>query len=294
MGQPLDEFIIGQEIQPKTGGYVYILTNPKMPGLVKIGSGKLPPEERARQLFTTGVPAPFQLIAFHKFEDELRAERDLQAIFSKQRVHSRREFFEITVEEARTALLRLSDGKLHEPSRSPVSTDNLAREGEKKANSNTNASVLGFSYWTRFNEMRTEEKLLPRFENAGPRFFHRYFLVNPSKRNGKRNVHYEGRIRINTPQVSMRLIFKTADDIKQLFDLIAQDRDNIDQEIGYDLIWNKDQGRYESHIAVERDDLDPRDVGEWNHQHSWLSEVVSRFEKVLRPHVAKLPPPRTH
>jgi hypothetical protein len=93
--------------------------------------------------------------------------------------------------------------------------------------------VLGLPYWSQFNALRAEQKWLPRFENGGPRFFHRYFLVTPSKGNGKRNIHYEGRIRINSPQVSMRLIFKTADDIKQLFDLIAQDRDNIDQEIGF-------------------------------------------------------------
>jgi hypothetical protein len=39
---------------------------------------------------------------------------------------------------------------------------------------------------------------------------------------------------------------------------------------------------YESHIAVERDDMDPRDVGGWNSQHVWLSEIVSAFEKVIR------------
>ena len=81
--------------------------------------------------------------------------------------------------------------------------------------------------------MRDEQKLLPRFERPGARFFHRYFLVNPSQKTGNRNIHYEGRIRINLPQVSMRLIFKTADDIKKLFDLIAQDRHKIEQEIGF-------------------------------------------------------------
>ena len=56
-------------------GYVYIMTNPAMPGLVKIGSTTLLPDERARQLSSsTGVPRPFQVVAFHPFEDELRAE----------------------------------------------------------------------------------------------------------------------------------------------------------------------------------------------------------------------------
>jgi hypothetical protein len=279
-------------------GYVYILVNRAMPGIVKIGSTKLPPEQRARQLSTTGVPTPFQVIAFHEFEDELRAERELHELFSQHRVHSRREFFDITIEEAQTALLRLSDPNAHGPA--PASRRDSAapplpvnkkptREGEKKPISNTNASVLGFPYWTRFNEMRAENNQSPRFENAGPRFFHRHFLVKPSKRNGKRNIHYEGRIRISPPQVSMRLIFKTADNIKELFDLIAQDREAIEKEIAFPLQWLRDRGRSESHIAVERDDIDPRDSGGWDRQHEWLSEVVSAFEEVIRPRIAKLP-----
>jgi len=40
--------------------WVYILTSRAMPGLVKIGSTKLPPEERARQLSTTAVRRPSQ------------------------------------------------------------------------------------------------------------------------------------------------------------------------------------------------------------------------------------------
>jgi len=87
----------------------------------------------------------------------------------------------------------------------------------------------------------------------------------------------------------MRLIFKTADNIKKLFDLIARDRDRIEQEIGFPLLWVRDRGRYESHIAAERDDMDPRDSGHWNGQHTWLSEVISAFERVIRPRVAKLP-----
>jgi len=89
----------------------------------------------------------------------------------------------------------------------------------------------------------------------------------------------------------MRLILKRADDIKEMFDLIAQDRDKIDQEIGFGLSWLRERGGQESHIAVERDDMDPREAAKWEQQHQWLSDVVSAFEKVIRPRVENLPPP---
>jgi hypothetical protein len=112
----------------------------------------------------------------------------------------------------------------------------------ESARGDTNASVLGLPYWTEFNRMRDARKLLPRFENAGPRFFLRYFLVNPSQKTGFRNIHYEGRIRIRGPQVNMRLIFKRAADIKEMFDLITQDRDRIEEEVGFRLQWLRESG----------------------------------------------------
>jgi hypothetical protein len=139
-------------------GYVYILANPAFPGKLKIGSTRLHPDARARQLSTTGVPAPFQAITYAEFEDELSAERELQAIFGSQRVHPRREFYEITVEEAQNALFHLS-GATHQQASFPASaiTDRERRKVQRRKSqspSNTNASVLGLPYWTRFNEFR--------------------------------------------------------------------------------------------------------------------------------------------
>ncbi len=73
----------------------------------------------------------------------------------------------------------------------------------------------------------------------------------------------------------MRVIFKKSDDIKELFDLIAKDREQIDRDIGFPLLWDREAGRYEPHITAERNNMDPRDFSEWDRQHAWLSEIVS-------------------
>ena len=42
-------------------GIVYLLTNPVMPGLVKIGmTTQKEIEQRMKELYTTGVPLPFE------------------------------------------------------------------------------------------------------------------------------------------------------------------------------------------------------------------------------------------
>ena len=42
-------------------GWVYVFSNPSMPGIVKIGYTLSDPEIRARELDATGVPHPFEV-----------------------------------------------------------------------------------------------------------------------------------------------------------------------------------------------------------------------------------------
>ena len=56
-------------------GYVYVLINPSMENLVKIGKTKREPNERAKELSsTTGVPTPFIVVYDCYFESCSEAE----------------------------------------------------------------------------------------------------------------------------------------------------------------------------------------------------------------------------
>ena len=49
---------------------VYVLTNPAMPGLVKIGmTDKDDVQQRMNQLFSTGVPFPFECVIAREIDD---------------------------------------------------------------------------------------------------------------------------------------------------------------------------------------------------------------------------------
>ena len=88
-------------------GIVYLLTNPYMPGLVKIGmTAKTDIEKRMRELYTTGVPAPFecQFACEVNNKECAKIEKALHKAFDPQRVNSNREFFKINVEQAKAIL----------------------------------------------------------------------------------------------------------------------------------------------------------------------------------------------
>ena len=84
-----------------------MLTNPAMPGLVKIGrSARQEANVRIAQLYTTGVPVPYRLEFACQVPNSADVERALHVAFAPQRVNPRREFFRIEPDQA-IAILRL-------------------------------------------------------------------------------------------------------------------------------------------------------------------------------------------
>ncbi len=86
---------------------LYVLTNPAMLGLVKIGkSTQLEVEDRMRQLFSTGVPVPFDCAFACQVKDAAEVERSLHFAFGDHRINPNREFFKIEAERV-IAVLKL-------------------------------------------------------------------------------------------------------------------------------------------------------------------------------------------
>ena len=85
--------------------WVYILSNPTQPGLLKIGYTKKLPEERAKQISSaTGVALPYKVEwAYQCFNGEM-VEREVHYKLKAQRVNSSKEFFQISLEEAKETI----------------------------------------------------------------------------------------------------------------------------------------------------------------------------------------------
>jgi len=86
----------------KGNQWVYILSNPTQPGLLKIGYTKKSPEERAKQISSaTGVALPYKVEwAYQCFNGEM-VEREVHHKLKAQRINNSKEFFQISLEEAK-------------------------------------------------------------------------------------------------------------------------------------------------------------------------------------------------
>jgi hypothetical protein len=88
-------------------GIVYLLTNPAMPNLVKIGmTSRENLDARMRELYTTGVPVPFVCEYAGRVENCAAVEAALHTAFGPNRINPQREFFSIEPEQA-IVILRL-------------------------------------------------------------------------------------------------------------------------------------------------------------------------------------------
>lgn len=80
--------------------YIYILSNPSMYGLLKIGKTTKSPNKRMIELHSTGVPTPFVLEFAAEVDDCSYSERAIHEALDDYRVSKNREFFKIEIKKA--------------------------------------------------------------------------------------------------------------------------------------------------------------------------------------------------
>lgn len=109
-----EELSIGEPNDLGDKGWLYVLINPSMPDLVKIGKTTRTPEERAAEISKgTGVPTPF-VVAYKSFVNDCsKGEAFIHTYFEKNghRINSNREFFDISITDAINAILKYKENE---------------------------------------------------------------------------------------------------------------------------------------------------------------------------------------
>jgi hypothetical protein len=129
-------------------GILYVLTNPLMPGLVKIGCTTGRVEDRIKSLSAaTGVPVAFQCHFAAQVDNMAAKEKTLHQLFSDKRVNPNREFFQVPPEKVVLAIrmgsfTEVTPGKVDIPKEEEQALEK-AEEAEKKRRSRINLEAIG-------------------------------------------------------------------------------------------------------------------------------------------------------
>src|SRR5262249_50702061 len=97
-------------------GRIYILANPALKGLVKIGKTERSADERAAELSSTGLPQRYFVAYETVVSDCDAAEREIHKELLQFRLTDDREFFEMTLQEAIEKVDTICDRFFDDPS----------------------------------------------------------------------------------------------------------------------------------------------------------------------------------
>lgn len=70
-------------------------------------------------------------------------------------------------------------------------------------------------------------------------------------------------------------------DAKICFSLLKRQREAIEGEAGYQLVWEELPQRRDSRIAVYLPDADPEDQSDWDRQHQWLAARLNDLHRLF-------------
>ena len=90
-------------------------------------------------------------------------------------------------------------------------------------------------------------------------------------------------------QIRVQLDIKDREHAKAFFNMLAEDKEAIEREIGAELEWREMEGKVSSKIAQAKK-ADPKNEADWPNQHAWLKDRVEAFDRAFRDRIAKLDP----
>lgn len=131
-------------------GFLYILTNSYMPGIVKIGQTERHPAARAAELSDhTGVPTAFEVAYLFEVTDRIAAEQEVHAALKDTRINPDREFFSLSKEEACVLILKSAASYICERLETPRQQD-APKQVEAVIHCSQCHQILRFSKLTKY------------------------------------------------------------------------------------------------------------------------------------------------
>tara|TARA_B100000902_G_C27289279_1_gene906244 strand:- start:310 stop:1251 length:942 start_codon:yes stop_codon:yes gene_type:complete len=128
-------------------GFIYIMSNPVFAdGRIKVGKSKSDPSSfRKDELYSTGVPEPFQIEYFAFVENYDSVELEVHRRLNENRPNKNREFFTATITEAINAIREISKIK-YEEDFSDSSLRSSAKVNEKFYSDNQTVHTRSFNF----------------------------------------------------------------------------------------------------------------------------------------------------
>ena len=153
-------------------GFIYIMSNPAHPDIQKIGQTNKDPNERRRELGTTGVLEDFVLEYRALTEDYVSLEREIHRSLSHLRHRKEREFFKISIPEAIEKIREVAGNRIESDKAyyvSPEELQSIKDEKQRKISEEAEAKAQALKEEQKIKFLNFEKKAKELAEESDKR-----------------------------------------------------------------------------------------------------------------------------
>ncbi|MGD0237533.1 MAG: DUF4268 domain-containing protein [Syntrophorhabdales bacterium] len=149
----------------------------------------------------------------------------------------------------------------------------------------TETKRLQLEYWTAFRQYMEESKSTVKCQKPLPQHWMNHSIGRAgfvmcsiaSAFNTETNT-YGGEIRVEMVVL----------DAKKYYEHIENQKEEIQAELGFPLVWSTQEGTKSRKVYV-RNDANITNKADWKNQHRWLKEKLELFYKTFSPRIRALP-----
>lgn len=144
----------------------------------------------------------------------------------------------------------------------------------------TDTKLLQQEYWTALREYMIENNSNVKPTKPLPQHWMNFAI-------GRSYFQLQAFANTKEDRIALGLTM-TGQDAKAHFNLLSQERGEIEEEFGQTLEWLELPERQESRIMLHDKQANPNDRDDWPVQHAWLSQKLEQFDTVFRTRVKQL------
>ena len=144
----------------------------------------------------------------------------------------------------------------------------------------TETKALQLKYWTKLRDYLTQVSSKLRSQKPHPQHWTTFSI-------GRSGFSLCATVNTQLNRIGAELTINHQD-AKKFFQLLYQQQEQIEIEIGMSLEWSELPERKSSRIITFSEITDLTDEKDWARQHKWFREVLEKFDRVFRKRVKSL------
>ena len=159
------------------------------------------------------------------------------------------------------------------------SVSQAAKNISEEITSETKA--LQYKYWQQLVDFIKESKSQLKPQDARPRHWQTFAV-------GRSNFHIDATLNTLNNKISVELCITDKNNAKIFYQLLANDKIDIENELGSELEWKENLGKTQSKIIISKNNVNISNESDWIKQHEWFKINIEKFDKTFRTRIKKL------